>query len=278
MQRAQGDPWDSLWFDFDALRGRVRASKAQNVNAKALRDASKSLVQSYFRTARPQLLDLGMDAADAAVLDAPMQELLRLADGLNNKRSYERQLDAIRRFKPGLDIRREMLLGGHAQKTGLATTTHSDVERMIVATLKQLLPSAALSYEQALQDLAGPQRLSYRGTAVELRECLRELLDHLAPDAAVVKAPGFAYEKGLTKPTMKQKARFILKNRGGAQSSVSSAEDAVLRIEEATASLARSVYMRGSVSTHVATTLREARELKLYADAVLAELLEILGR
>jgi hypothetical protein len=106
---------------------------------------------------------------------------------------------------------------------------------------------------------------------------LRELLDHLAPDAAVVKAPGFAYEKGLTKPTMKQKARFILKNRGGAQSSVSSAEDAVLRIEEATASLARSVYMRGSVSTHVATTLREARELKLYADAVLAELLEILG-
>ncbi len=278
MQRAQGDPWDSLWSEFDALRGRVRASKAQNVNAKGLRDASKSLVQSYFRTARPQLLDLGLDAADAAVLDAPMQELLRLADGLNNKRSYERQLDAMRRFKPGLDIRREMLLGGRAQKTGLATTPHSDLELMIVTTLKQLLPSAALSYEQALQDLAGPQRLSYRGTAVELRECLRELLDHLAPDAAVVKAPGFAYEKDLTKPTMKQKARFILKNRGGAQRSVSSAEDAVLRIEEATASLARSVYMRGSVSTHVATTLREARELKLYADAILAELLEILGR
>lgn len=142
-------------------------------------------------------------------------------------------------------------------------------------TLQQLVPSAALSYQQALQDLAGPQRLSYRGTAVELRECLRELLDHLAPDAAVTKAPGFAYEKGLTKPTMKQKARFILKNRGGAHTSLSSAEDSVLRIEEATASLARSVYMRGSVSTHVAT-LREAHQLKLYADAVLAELLEIL--
>jgi hypothetical protein len=277
MQRPQGDPWDSLWSDFDALRAKVRASKAQNINAKGLREAGKSLVQSYFRAARPQLLDLGLDANQIADLDAPMQELLRLANGLNNKRSYERQLDTIRRYKPGLDIHREMLLGGQAQKTGSALP-HSHLERMIVDTLKQLLPSAALSYEQALQDLAGPQRLSYRGTAVELRECLRELLDHLAPDAAVVKAPGFAYEKGLTKPTMKQKARFILKNRGGAQSSVSSAEDAVLRIEEATASLARSVYMRGSVSTHVATTLREARELKLYADAVLAELLEILGR
>jgi hypothetical protein len=277
MPRPQGDPWDSLWSDFDALRARVRASKAQNINAKGLREAGKSLVQSYFRAARPQLLDLGLDANQIADLDAPMQELLRLANGLNNKRSYERQLETIRRSKPGLDIHREMLLGGQAQRTGSTVLPHSQLERMIVATLKQLLPSAALSYEQALQDLAGPQRLSYRGTAVELRECLRELLDHLAPDAAVVKAPGFAYEKGLTKPTMKQKARFILKNRGGAQSSVSSAEDAVLRIEEATASLARSVYMRGSVSTHVATTLREARELKLYADAVLAELLEILG-
>jgi hypothetical protein len=77
---------------------------------------------------------------------------------------------------------------------------------------------------------------------------------------------------------MKQKARFILKNRGGPQTSVSSSEDAIVRIEEGTASLARSVYMRGSVATHVATTLREARALKLYADAVLAELLEILGQ
>jgi hypothetical protein len=32
----------------------------------------------------------------------------------------------------------------------------------------------------------------------------------------------------------------------------------------------------GSVSTHVAITLREAHQLKLYADAVLAQLLEIL--
>lgn len=162
--------------------------------------------------------------------------------------------------------------------SGVAGSKRTELEQMILATLNQLLPSAARSYEQASVDLAGPQRISYRGTTVELRECLRELLDHLAPDAAVAKSPGFAYEKGLTRPTMKQKARFILKNRGGAQTSVSSAEDAVLRIEEGTASLARSIYMRGSVSTHIATTFREAQQLKLYADAVLAELLEILGR
>ncbi len=47
-------------------------------------------------------------------------------------------------------------------------------------------------------------------------------------------------------------------------------------MEETTASLARSVYERGSLSAHVATTRREAVQLKLYSDAILAQLLEIL--
>ena len=270
------DAWDSLWAAFDALRAKVRASKAQNVNAQSLRDAAKSIVQSYFRAVRPEVAVLGIDAAILGQLDEPMQDLLRLANGLNSKRSYEKTLEAMRAAKRGLDGRREMLLGGAALAGGVGPP-RTEVERQILATLEQLLPSAAQSYEQALLDLAGPHRVSYRGTAVEIRECLRELLDHLAPDAAVAKEPGFTYEKGLTKPTMKQKARFILRNRGGPQAGVASAEDAVVRVEDGTASLTRSVYTRGALSTHVATTLREVRQLKLYADAVLAELLEILG-
>jgi hypothetical protein len=278
MNREPGDPWDSLWTEFAALRTAVGRSKAQNVNARDLRESAKSLVQAYFRTVRPQLLEVGIDSTQLGELDDPMQELLRLANGLNSKHSYSKTLDAIRRCRPNLDSRREMLLGGHRAMSESEAGKRTELERRIIATLEQLLPSAAASYEQALHDLAGPRRSSYRGTAVELRECLRELLDHLAPDNAVAKSPGFAYEKGLTRPSMKQKARFILESRGGAQTSVSSAEDAVVRIEEGTASLARSVYMRGSVSTHVANTRREAQQLKLYADAVLAELLEVLGQ
>ena len=44
-------------------------------------------------------------------------------------------------------------------------------------------------------------RISYRGTAAELREVLRELLDHLAPDADVLKS-GIRLEAGQTTPTM----------------------------------------------------------------------------
>jgi hypothetical protein len=40
-------------------------------------------------------------------------------------------------------------------------------------------------------------------------------------------------------------------------------------------SLARSLYNRGSVSTHVVTTRQEVLTIKAYADAVLADLLQL---
>jgi hypothetical protein len=46
-------------------------------------------------------------------------------------------------------------------------------------------------------------------------------------------------------------------------------------VEEAVAALARSTYQRGSASAHVSTTGKEIKSLKLYIDALLAELLEV---
>jgi len=74
---------------------------------------------------------------------------------------------------------------------------------------------------------------------------------------------------------MKQKARFILKSRGMGKTARASPEAALERIEDGSASLARSVYDRGSLATHVAMSQKEVRQLKLYVEGVLAELLEI---
>ena len=52
-------------------------------------------------------------------------------------------------------------------------------------------------------------------------------------------------------------------------------ENAAAAVEDSVGSLARSVYDQGSLSTHVATTRREVLTFKGYADAVLADLLEI---
>lgn len=59
-----------------------------------------------------------------------------------------------------------------------------------------LVPTAALSYQQAIRDLADGGRVSYRGPAAELREVLREVLDHQAPDGEVMKSSDYKPEKG----------------------------------------------------------------------------------
>jgi len=62
------------------------------------------------------------------------------------------------------------------------------------------LPSAALSYRQALVDISDIRRQSFRGPAAELRAAMREVVDKLAPDEDVMVADGFKLEKDRTEP------------------------------------------------------------------------------
>ena len=135
--------------------------------------------------------------------------------------------------------------------------------------------AAAGSYEQCVADLGGPPRRSYRGVAHEMREILRETLDYLAPDADVMAEAGFKLEKGTTRPTQRQKALHVLRKRRLPREAIRAPELAVSMVEELGAAITRSAYTRGSMSAHGLSSAQEARQLKMYVDAVLAELLEI---
>lgn len=148
-------------------------------------------------------------------------------------------------------------------------------ERLIIDTLSRILPAAAASYEQCLVDLGGPLRRSYRGVAHEMREALRETLDYLAPDAEVMAEADFKLEKGTIRPTQRQKALYVLRKRRLSREAMRAPELAVSMVEELGAGIARSVYTRGSMSAHGLSSGQEVRQLKMYIDAVLAELLEI---
>jgi hypothetical protein len=270
-----GDVWDALWLQFDSLRADIKRSKARNVNTAKLRNSAKEFVQLYFRNARPEVAEIGMTVVELQELDGYMQELLRLANGRNLKSSYLATITSIRRIRSELDIRREMLLGSKTSTSNASLSPSGNVDGRILATLSKILPTSAASYKQAIDDLRGPKRSSYRGTALEIREALREILDHLAPDDAVLKSDGFMLEKDRPKPTMRQKAKFILTNRSASETSLASAQHTVTLIDEITAALTRTLYERGSVATHVATSAREVQQLKLYCDALFAEILEI---
>jgi hypothetical protein len=108
-----------------------------------------------------------------------------------------------------------------------------------------------------------------------LRETLREVIDHLAPDEKVSSMSGFQLEHGQSLPTQKQKVRYILRARRSPGAAVAVAVASLDTVEEAVAALARSTYQRGSVSTHVGATGKEIKSLKRNVDALLAELLEV---
>jgi hypothetical protein len=151
----------------------------------------------------------------------------------------------------------------------------SPTERLIIETLSRLVPAAAVSYEQCLLDLSQGQRLSYRGVAHELREVLRETLNYLAPDSVVMAEPGFRLELEMTRPTQKQKALYVLRKRKLSREAMSAPELTVSMVEELGASITRTAYTRGAKDSHTVSSAPEVRQLKMYIDAVLGELLEI---
>jgi hypothetical protein len=150
---------------------------------------------------------------------------------------------------------------------------HAEEDERIISKLNALVPSAALSYKQAILDLKDDGTVSFRGPALELREALREILDHLAPDSEVMAAPGYAQEKDRIGPTMKQKVRFIMKKKGK-RSSSDAPEQAVTAFEEAIAAFTPAVYERSSKATHVASERQTVVQLRRYVVAILHEITE----
>src|SRR6266513_2595425 len=175
-----------------------------------------------------------------------MQHLVGLSIGKNSKASYQNVVRDIKTKRKEIETGLEFLIGAESP----ASATPSGSEGAILATLEKMIPTAGASYKQALLDVQQQGRVSYRGTAAELREVVREVLDHLAPDREVTASMGFKLEDGLKGPSIKQ-------------------------LDENIPALSRSVYNRGSMDVHMGRTREEVLNFKLYADAILGELLEI---
>jgi uncharacterized membrane protein len=268
------EAWADWWLKLDALHAALKELTRRgttNVNAKGIRSDAKAACQFYFREVRQHLVELGVDSAQIELVDGEMQEIIEFATKVTRTDTYKKSMKALSKLRAPIETAIEIgATGASIPGSSVPTST----EAAILNTLDQVVPTAALSYQQVLLDLAESNRTSYRGTASELREVLRELLDHLAPDAEVMKT-GIKLEQGQTKPTMKQKTVFILKVRRVNETQRKTARDATEAVEGAVGSLARSVYDRGSLSTHIETSRQEVMTFKGYADAVIAELLEI---
>jgi hypothetical protein len=263
------DEWQALCDAFVRFNRHIDQAHSVNINVSTLRQEAKNAAQQYFRQVRSALQD-AVPGEQLAALDDGFRGLLELSGRSSAKSSYKKRNKAIRALIPKVSSQIEL---GQGAAGIWANTTHEDAR--IIDTLDGLVPAAALSYRQAIIDLADDKRLSFRGPALELREALRETLDHLAPDGSVTSAPGYAHEKGRTGPTMKQKVRFILKARGQSKSSSGVPEQTTITVDEMVGTLTRSVYDRSSVATHVASERKTVVQIRRYVVAVLHDILEI---
>jgi hypothetical protein len=257
---------EQLNASVEALDKVVQGSTRHLVTRETVYDGAREVTRLYFEEIQPELRELHLSPPLLAQMEALARSLYGLTSEPRRKSAYVTQLAALRSLIGDVMI--------ESMKARGVRLILSDMERGILETLTRMLPETARSYEQVLLDVVG-SRVSWRGTAVELREVLREVMDHLAPDTKVMAAPGFRLEPDQKKPTQRQKVRFILKARRSASTVVDTTKETLETFEAGIAALARSTYTRGSISTHTATDGTEVRKLKRYVDLVLVELLEV---
>jgi hypothetical protein len=255
---------EALLEETDQLRRALKSGPGVQIQATLDCGKIRTLCAAYFDT-RSNLAD----SKDALAADGIFKELHSAARGKPSRAKVVERLTAAKQLLVKLEG--VALASATAKSAGRRTTT----DQLIIETLREVCPSAAAAYSQALVDLGTDERESWRGPATDLREALRETLDVLAPDDEITNEPGFKLEKDAHRPTMKQKVRYILKKRETPHGAMATPESAVQGIEEILGGITRSVYNRTSISTHTATDKKEVVRVHAWVRLVMCDLLEV---
>jgi hypothetical protein len=255
---------EALLEETDKLRRTLKGGPGRQIQADSDCEKIRTLCSSYFAR-RAEVPESG----DAVEADGLFKELHSAARGKPSRAKVVDQLNKAKQLLVKLEG--AALTSAAAKSAGRRTAT----DQFIIETLREVCPTAAAAYSQALEDLGADKRESWRGPATDLREALRETVDVLAPDEEVAKEPGFKLEKDAHRPTMKQKVRFILKKRGTPHGAMAAPESAVQGVEDILGGITRSVYNRTSISTHTATDKKEVVRVHAWVRLVLCDLLEV---
>jgi len=232
-------------------------------------ELARGVVQEYFKAVRPIAEDGGIQPTVLSRTDTIMQDFLKYVQQKANSATLAETCSVAVSCLDELELAIMKLPAGVAHHVSDARC------RQVLDTLRSLCPAAASSYEQGLLDLRAGERTSWRGTAVEFREALREVLDMMAPDADVRAQPGFKLEPDTTGPTMKQKVVHVLRSRGASAKLEESGAHTANIVDELVGGFVRSVYGQSARATHSPAGKTEAQRIREYVTLALSELLEV---
>jgi hypothetical protein len=253
---------------YESLRQQIMKLRVDQVAAVSIREAIRNSVDAYFRTDRPILTNY-YESNAFSELDIHMQELLSLSQHRSLRSRYVKALRAIVKAFDKLEIH---LLPRTVDKVGVQLSAQYEA---LANSVERVSPAAAKCYRQGVMDLDDSYRTSWRGTATEFREAVREVLDAMATDEDVQASPGYRHEAGAKRPTMRQKARFTLMSRKAKTNSIETVGSLADTVDERFGGFVRNVYSSSSGSVHCHTGKEEIIALKRYVDLALGDLLGI---
>jgi hypothetical protein len=252
------------------IHNEIKKIQSNQITHKKIKDKTKDIVDYYFRNIREDIVEKKLQNDEVKSIDLLMHTLL---EATHKSSSINVYINSIKELKKLLiQLEKTLLLN----PTYLSKTNYNDsIDQKIIDTLNKISTSASLSYKQAVIDLQSNNKFSWRGPATDLREALRECLDNLAPDKDVKEQDGFKLEPNTSVPTMKQKVRFILKQRDYNKNKIKPVEDAINIIEETISLFVRSVYTRVNISTHSSTNKSEVKRVYDFVKLIFCEILFI---
>jgi len=266
------NPVDEFSDILDRLLAQLRAREA--LSHDQLRRAIRSFVGAWFQLYRPAFLGMLGDQDALTPIDDVMQSITKLVADGEGRRRLTAELGRLKQiFSDQLVVPLTRSYWSRAPER-----TRAGLDEEVLRRLRRLDVQLANGYEQVILDLEDQNRISYRGTAGELREVLTGVLHTLAPTAQVEATDWYRESRrsGARReptPTRAERVRFILRGRNTGSAQTDAAETYVESVEERLGLVVNATYARNSVAAHRGAELDEVAQLLRYANALLREVL-----
>lgn len=250
------------------LQSTLRRSKGKTVSLEEVRTLSKSVANLWVHDISP-LARLASNTESALEsIDTLMDQLVSHTLRPTKKEIYFATVrDALSIYDRQVFVHLHKQVG--SVLAGVATVGDSS----ITDALAKISESLVAGYQQVHKDLADENRISWRGPADEIREVLRELLESLAPDDLVKKAPWYKQEANTEGPTQAQRARYALEQRSTQSHRVSAAQETANLVEQSVSRLVRKTFQRANNAAHTSQDRDEVKRILGYFDLLAKDLL-----
>lgn len=250
------------------LQTGLRQSKGSTVSLQEIRTLSKSVANLWFHDIAPLAKLAGNNEAALKSIDNLMEQLIAHTLRPTKKKTYLKTArDALSTYD------KQIFVHLHKQVGAVLAGAVPIGDNSIIEALAKISESLVAGYQQVHKDLADETKISWRGTADEIREVLRELLEALAPDESVEKAVWYKKEANTDGPTQAQRAKYALEQRAAQTHRVNAAQETVNLVEQSISRLVRKTFQRANNAAHINQDKNEVKRILGYFNLLAKDLL-----